>query len=206
MKRISMMLVGNIVIGFGISLGVLANLGIDPGMTFFYGISNITNLSLGSTTALCNILFLLPLIIFDRKRIGIATIVNMLFMGFIVEFFTQYVFQGVLLQLGMMNYMIMILGICLQSFGVVLYSSVNMGQSPLDGIPNVIIKVTGKFNYRIIRIVQDSSLVLIGFLCGVKIGIGTVMLMCLVGPCIHFFQNKLSSLHLINQNVIEENI
>lgn len=190
-NRFTNMLIGNIIIGFGISIGVYANLGIDPGMTFFYGITKLTGLSLGMTTAICNILFIVPLLLYDRKRIGIATIFNMLCMGYIVDFFALNVYQGNVLDAGALNYIVMMIGIILQSFGVALYSSADMGQSPLDGIPNIVVMKTGKFSYRSIRVLQDSTLVLIGFLCNIKIGVGTLMLMFFVGPLIHFFQEGL---------------
>lgn len=186
------MLLGNLIIGFGISIGVLANLGIDPGMTFFYGIANLTGLSLGVATVLMNLVFLLPLLFFDRKRIGIATLVNMLLMGFVVEFFTLSLFKGQTIDNSYLAFILLVLGICIQSFGVALYSDAQMGQSPLDGIPNVILKVTKKGSYRLYRVIQDSSLVLFGFMCDVKIGIGTLVLMLLVGPLIHYFQNLLT--------------
>lgn len=189
-KRIASMLLGNIIIGFGIALGVLSNLGIDPGMTFFYGISGMTGLSLGFTTGLCNILFLMPLLFFDRKRIGIATVVNMLCMGYIVDFFMNTIFQNIMLEWMEAKVVILLLGVCLQSLGVAIYSSAMMGQSPLDGIPNVIIKHFPKLSYRIVRVIQDTSLVIIGFLCGSNVGIGTLVLMFLTGPLIHFFQSK----------------
>lgn len=192
-ERILTMLMGNLIIGAGISIGVFANLGIDPGMTFFYGISHLSGLSLGVTTALCNVLFLLPLLFFDRRRIGLATLINMLFMGFIVDFFSTVIFQGTCMSSGILSYLIMACGIILQSFGVALYSNADLGQSPLDGIPNVLMKQTGRCSYRVYRILQDSTLVIVGFLCGVNIGIGTIMLMFMVGPLIHWFQKMLQS-------------
>ena len=191
-NKILLMLFGNVIIGFGISIGVYANLGIDPGMTFYYGISNVTGISLGLSTALSNIIFLLPLIFFDRKRIGIATMVNMLFMGYIVDFFNIFIFQGVTLDQNVWNIIILLIGIILQSFGVALYSSTQLGQSPLDGIPNVLIHLTGKGSYRLFRVIQDVTLVSIGFLCNSKIGLGTILLMTLTGPFIHFFQERLN--------------
>ncbi|MEG0360210.1 MAG: hypothetical protein RR602_01150 [Longicatena sp.] len=182
------MLIGNFIIAIGISLGVLANKGIDPGMTFFYGMSNIVGQSLGIVTVLFNLIFLLPLLLFDRSRIGIATLVNMTCIGFFVEFITLTVFQGKIIENIYFSYIVLMIGIILQSFGVAMYSNANMGQSPLDGIPNVIIKAVRKGNYRVYRVLQDCTLVLIGVLCGAHIGIGTIMLMVLVGPCIYFFQ------------------
>lgn len=186
------MLSGNLLIGFGISLGVLANLGIDPGMTFFYGIAKLTGLSLGNATALFNILFLLPIIILDRRRIGIATIFNMLLMGYIVNFFSVTFFAGLAQDNIVINLLILMVGILIQTFGVALYTSADMGQAPLDGLPNVICLFSDKFTYRSIRVVQDTLLVIIGVCCGIRVGIGTIILMFMVGPLIHFFTKKLN--------------
>lgn len=190
-RRIIEMLLGNFMIAFGISLGVVANLGIDTGMTFFYGMSFITGQSLGIITVVFNLLFLLPLLLFDRSRIGAATIINMVCIGFIVEFFTLYVFQGRIIETTYVRYGVLTLGILMQSFGVALYSNAQMGQSPLDGIPNVLVNKFKKGSYRMYRVLQDCLLVLIGVLCGAHIGVGTLMLMLMVGPCIHFFQHLL---------------
>lgn len=186
------MILGNLLIGFGISLGVLADLGIDPGMTFFYGMAKLTGLSLGGATALFNILFLIPIILIDRKKIGIATIFNMLLMGYIVNFFSATFFAGIVQNNLMINLLILITGIVIQTFGVALYTSANMGQAPLDGLPNIICMFSNKFTYRSVRVVQDSLLVLIGVLCGIQVGIGTLILMFMVGPLIHFFVKKLN--------------
>lgn len=185
------MLLGNLIIGVGIAIQTLANLGIEPGMTFFYGMSSVFGIPLGVATLLFNCIFFIPLVLFDRKRIGIATIINMFCIGFIVDFCTSTFLANIEITSLVMRIIIMIVGILLQTFGVALYSSSNMGQSPLDGIPNVLVKVTHRMSYRFYRVLQDTILTLIGFSCGIQIGIGTLMLMFMVGPFIHFFQQKI---------------
>ncbi|MGM9948025.1 YczE/YyaS/YitT family protein [Floccifex sp.] len=192
-NRIIQMLLGNFIIGLGISIQVIASLGIDPGMTFYFGITKIFHISLGIATLLSNCVFIIPLVIFDHKRIGIATIVNMTCIGFIVDFFSLYIFKNIVVTSFISRILIMLIGILFHSFGVALYSNADMGQSPLDGIPNVLVKITHKGSYRVYRVIQDTLLVVIGFLCGSQIGIGTIMLMTMVGPCIHFFSTKLKA-------------
>lgn len=185
------MLLGNLIIGVGIAIQTLANLGIEPGMTFFYGMSSTFGISLGVATLIFNCIFFIPLVLFDRKRIGIATIINMFCIGFIVDFCTSTFLANIEITSSVIRIVVMIIGILFQTFGVALYSSSNMGQSPLDGIPNVLVKITHYMSYRFYRVLQDTILAIIGFSCGIQIGIGTVMLMFMVGPFIHFFQLRI---------------
>ena len=139
MKKVVIIFFGIFLISLGISTCVYANMGIDPGMTFFYGMKNLFHIPLGVTTLIFNVLFLIPMILFNTKRIGLGTLINMAFVGFFVDIINEIIFKDIVFE-GSIGFhlFILILGIIVQSLGVVVYSRCNMGQAPLDGIPNVL--------------------------------------------------------------------
>lgn len=94
--RIAMVIAGVIILGFGISLSVIANVVMNSGEAFVKAISDTTgknfgNIKIAFDISCVIIAIVLSLVFFDLKIIGTreGTIIAAVFTGMVVKFFTK---------------------------------------------------------------------------------------------------------------------
>lgn len=72
--------------GFGLSLLIRLNLGTDPCSCLTQGVIRYVPISFGTAQLLCHLVTFLFVIRFDMSLIGFGTIGNMVFLGYIADF------------------------------------------------------------------------------------------------------------------------
>ena len=94
--RLMLVIVGIIILGFGISLSVIANVIMNSGEAFVKAVSDITKRNFGNVKIafdiICVVLsIILSLIFFDLSVVGTreGTVISALFTGITVKFFTR---------------------------------------------------------------------------------------------------------------------
>ncbi|KIR02629.1 putative membrane spanning protein [Lachnospiraceae bacterium TWA4] len=197
-RRLIMCVVGIALCGFSIALFKLSNLGVDPFQSFAQGshIFSRLPLSYGSYYMILNFIMLVIVFFLDKHYINIATVLNMFFVGYIVDF-TVDLFKrfDVIANATVVTRVILLLsGIVLMCFSASLYYTADLGVSTYDAFPLVMAdKKVAKFQY--CRVGCDFVCVTIGFLClyfsGTKvtslIGVGTIITAFFMGPLIEVF-------------------
>jgi uncharacterized membrane protein YczE len=85
-KRI-LLSVGGVLIG-GVSVGLFrtAELGVDPFQSLMSGLEAVVPISFGTLYVIVNALLLLVSLLLDRRKIGLATLINLTLLGYVVEF------------------------------------------------------------------------------------------------------------------------
>ena len=199
-KRIAMMLTGILMIGLCVSFLRMAGFGVDPFSAMNLGISSFIGWSFGTWQLLINAVILVFVFWQARHCIGLGTIINMVFVGYIADFicwFTQDI-----LQIHMylpLRIIAMILAQLMASMGVALYMVANMGIAPYDSVAVIIEKLTHKkIPFDKARVLSDVVVLVIGIIFSVAAGngiwavagIGTFIIACLNGPLIQFFKTK----------------
>lgn len=187
-KKISVIILGNILIGLGVGLTVYCNLGIDPSTTFFSGINHVLNLGLGNCIALGNMILFIPMFMINRKTIHFGTFANMFGIGYIIQYSSQFFLAVLPVTSLVIRLMIMFVAIVITCAGVGLYLSGNLGQAPWDSLAHLVNNKFPKIKYATGRLVQDVIATFIGYLLGAQLGIGTVIFAFCLGPGIQFFQ------------------
>lgn len=84
-----MSIVGVTILSIGATFLRGGNVGLDPFTAINTGISNKLGLGLGIFQLSVNFVIFLLILWLDRKKIGIGTFVNMIMVGFEIQFFTQ---------------------------------------------------------------------------------------------------------------------
>lgn len=87
-KRTAAVIVSVITMGFAVSLLINVNMGTDPCSSMNLGVSKQLGLSLGNWLVLFNLLLFIIVIRYDYTKIGIGTLVNMVLVGYSVDFFS----------------------------------------------------------------------------------------------------------------------
>lgn len=190
-RRIAMVCIGVLILGFSISLLVYANFGSDPCTCMNLGLSARLGLTLGVWQLLFNCVVLVVMFFTLRRLIGVGTLINMFSIGFLVDFFGA-VYARILPASPsvFIRVLIMAAALVILSFGAALYMHPGLGVSPYDSI-SLIVSAKCRFDFKWCRIACDSLAVLIGFFCGAVVGVGTAVSAFCMGPLIKFFADWL---------------
>lgn len=201
-KRITMTVIGVLCIGIGGGMFRYAGFGADPFTTMNLGLSSFLNISYGNWQLILNLMLFIPVLFWGRYTIGLGTVANMVFLGYISDA-VLFLITNLLGETPVfLHYIIMSLAIVLASFGVACYIVPNLGVAPYDALQLIAEKSSnGKISYRIARIVCDASCIIIGIIAALLagdnllelVGIGTICNVVLMGPIIQFFKDKLTS-------------
>lgn len=185
MRRAPAVIFGLVLFGFGMGLLVVAELGLSPWEALHQGISIHTPLTIGVVGILTGFVVLLAWIPL-RQRPGLGTVLNIVVVGLVID--------GTLFLLGtpasfLARLALMLGGIVLAALGSGIYIGMRLGPGPRDGLMTGLAK--RGLSIRLARFLIEGSVLLVGWLLGGTIGIGTVAFALLIGPLVQFFLHHL---------------
>ena len=179
-----MLLLGLTLLGFGIGLQVQAGLGLAPWEAMHQGMAIHTPLSIGIAGILTGVVVLvlwIPL----RQRPGISTITNVIVVGLVIDLTLLLVDEATTTAL---QWLYLVSSIVIIGLGSGIYIGVRLGPGPRDGL------MTGLaergVSIRLARFGIEGAVLLIGWLLGGTIGIGTVAFAVFIGPLVQFFLER----------------
>lgn len=190
-KRIIMALLGVALCGVCVGIFNEAALGADPFTIFVTGIGKLFGLGYGNIYVIVTGLFLILVFLLDKHYIGIATVFNLFIIGYVAEL-TMYLIElfydggSFMIRFGMLLFSIILL-----CFASALYFTADLGVSSYDAMAIILSKRT-RIQFRLCRIGTDLICVIIGFLCGATVGIGTVITAFFMGPIIQWFKDHIT--------------
>ncbi|MCD8335353.1 MAG: hypothetical protein LUC35_08495 [Clostridiales bacterium] len=201
-RRLIMSLVGVCICGVAVGFFNAAVFGVDPFQCFAQGLHNQFQFipvfaSYGTFYAAANLVLLVIDFFLERHYIGLATFLNMFFVGYLVTF-SEWCIDLVVPEPGLpARVVLLIIGIFLCCLASALYYTADLGVSTYDAIPLFITdckpQVAGKVvPFRFIRIVSDLICVIIGYACGAVVGIGTVITAFFMGPLIEVLKKSIA--------------
>lgn len=194
-NRMIVMILGVIAQGFGLSLLMQVDLGTDPCSCLTQGVINYIPITFGTAQLLCHLVTFMFVLVFDRSKIGFGTIGNMVFLGYIADFFTwiweKIIPEGFFKQ-GYMDWIFLLPVLLVFICGAAAYMTADLGMSPYDGLPFIISGALPKVPFKVVRIIWDTSFMVAGFLLGGAVGVVTVFVAFFLGPVISWFQKKLA--------------
>lgn len=180
-----------LVIGFmfcsiGIVLTINANLGLSPWDVLFQGISKTTGITMGNASILISAIIISLNVLFGES-VGWGTILNMLMIGKLMDVIMLNNLIPISNDFGS-GVLMLVIGMILLSIGCYLYISVGLGSGARDGMMVVLQKKTGK-PIKVVRGCLEIGAVIIGFLLGGTVGIGTIITSVGLGYCMQFTFN-----------------
>ena len=174
-----MLVTGLFFFGLGEAIIIGSGSGVSPWTVLAQGISIRTDLSVGSTTFLISIgilIFWIPL----KQVPGIGTILNAIIIASTIDLTLPYLPQPNETYLKLLQVCI---GIFIVGLGSGIYLISNLGPGPRDGLMIGLQKLTGT-SIPLIRTILELSAVISGWLLGGVVGIGTVLFVFGIGPCV----------------------
>ena len=191
MKRIIMTVVGVSLSGVAVGFFNYSAFGMDPFQVLAHGLWNLTPLGYGTFYTAFSFILLILVLITDRKKIGLGTLINMFLLGYITEFFSWLLLELFPNGNFFLRLLMLLIGIFIMCMGASLYFTADLGVSVYDAVALCLSERTPiKFQY--CRIGSDVVCVVVGFIFGAKVGIGTLVTVFFTGPLIHIFQEILA--------------
>ncbi|EHO50511.1 YczE/YyaS/YitT family protein [Lentilactobacillus kisonensis] len=149
-------------------------------------------MGLGNTQLISNLVIFVVVLILDRKKIGIGTIMNMVLVGYEIQWFTQ-LYNDILP--NSLNFLTvsadLIIGLLLFTLGSSMYMGASLGVAPYDAIAPIITNLV-HLKYRIARISQDIVFMVVAFLVGGPVGVATIIVAFFTGPLITYWNKHVS--------------
>ena len=203
-KRLVMFFVGMSIIQFGVALFLKTSIGSDSFTVFTEGLATVLNktglkdLSIvhmitgraevtpGVANMIILIVLFIGILIVDRKRIKIGTLICVIGVRPIIDLGVKAVSYFPIESANIFVKMLLVLGGCfIIAVGFSIMSESDIGVAPNDIVP-FIIKDKLNCQYRWVRIAFDATFLIVGFILGGKVGIGTIIAMLAIGPFIQF--------------------
>lgn len=179
-KKTIKLIIGLFLYALGLILCIRADIGLAPWDAFGIGVSNVTKISYGNVSIITGILILIILVLLFKEKIGFATILNTILIG---------VFADLIVSLNIIPYMtnfftgllMLVTGQIVVCYATYLYISVGLGSGPRDTLMVALGKKLPHVPIGIVRGSIEGTVLLIGWLLGAKVGIGTVIYVISIG-------------------------
>jgi uncharacterized membrane protein YczE len=181
-RRAVQLLIGLFLYGLGIAFIIRSVLGAAPWDVLSQGISMHLPLSFGVITIIVSALVLLVWIPI-RQKPGVGTILNAILVGPSADVGFLWIPETDILWLRIAFFAI---GLTVLAAATGLYIGAHFGPGPRDGLMTGLHRVTGRPIW-MVRTALEITVVVIGWLLGGIVGLGTVAFALLVGPLCQYF-------------------
>lgn len=202
-KRILMSIVGVILCAISVAFFKYAAFGMDSFQVFVNGMVEVVPISYGTLYVIINIALLLFALIFDKHYIGLATIINLFFLGYIAEFSLYILNKLFPNETIVLRIIFLIIGIVSMSLASALYYTADLGVSTYDAIALIMSNKWKLAKFRYCRIGVELITVLLGTILyylgntnfsglGALVSVGTIITAFCMGPLIEIFTNTIA--------------
>ena len=170
---------GLFLFGLGEGLLIISITGNSPWSVLAEGFSNLTGITIGTSTFLISV-GVLSLWIFLKQKPGIGTMMNIIIIAVVIDL-TLSIFDPP--SSMFLRYLLCIISVLLVGFGSGIYLVSNLGPGPRDGLMTGLTKVTN-FPIALVRAIIEITVVIIGWYLGGTVGIGTLIFAFGIGPAV----------------------
>ena len=179
LRRTAQLLAGLVLFGVTAAMLVLAGLGLDPWDVLHQGLARSFGLGIGTWAILVSCLVLVgwwPL----RQRPGVGTVANAVIVGAVIDLVLSLVHspQALWARVGLL-----VGGVGGNGVATGFYIGAGLGPGPRDGLSTGI--AARGHSMRVVRTSIEAAVLLIGFLLGGTVGVGTVLYALAIGPITH---------------------
>ena len=182
LRRLIQLYSGLLLYGLAAALQVHAGLGLDPWDVFHQGLARHAGLAIGTLVIIVGaavLLLWIPL----RQRPGLGTISNAVLIGVSMNVCLQLLPAPSLLgwRIGELAVAILLCGVATG-----MYIGAHYGPGPRDGLMTGLAARTGR-SIRLVRTCIEATVLVVGWLLGGTVGVGTIAYALCIGPLAQIF-------------------
>ncbi|SIS47162.1 YczE/YyaS/YitT family protein [Salimicrobium flavidum] len=178
-------LAGLLVSSLGLALIIKSNLGAGPGDSIAVGLSYHTPITVGTFMIIAFTILVIVNAIVEKKRPQYESLIPSIIRGRTLDIFLYGSLENVNPDTWYSQGGIFALGILATAIGISFYLRTPLPRIPLDHFMMVMNTKT-KQSKGIVRNVMEGVMALAGYLLGGPVGIGTVLVVFLLGPLIQW--------------------
>lgn len=202
-KRIVLCVLGVLICGIAVGFFKFSSFGVDPFTSFMCGLDVTIPIDYGMLYIIANAVLLIFSLIFDRRMIGLGTIVNLFLVGYLAQY-TELFLRNILPSDSLAARIVcLIIGVVALSFSAGLYVPADLGVSTYDAVALIMANKWHILKFKYDRIITDLVCVLISvILYAVSpeplksviavVNIGTIITAFFMGPLVDFFANNIT--------------
>ncbi|MBA4492819.1 YitT family protein [Paenactinomyces guangxiensis] len=188
LHRIIAYILGLIILSFGISLVIRANIGTGAWDALNVGLSQKVGLTVGSWVIIVGFILIAVNAFLLKERPDFPAMITILLIGFLIDGWlfllqwetNQWVWQFLLFSLGTL----------VIAVGLAVYFQAQFAMTSVDKLMYAISKRTG-FSLRVSKTIGEVLALILAWLLEGPIGIGTILITFLIGPLLQFFLPKI---------------
>jgi uncharacterized membrane protein YczE len=180
--RLAQLFVGLLLYGLSSSLLVIGGNGLVPWDVLHQGLEKQTGIPIGTWSIIVG-LFVLLLWIPLHEKPGLGTLCNAIVIGGTIDVVLALVtdVQGTTLR-----WACTLVGVVLSGAATGLYIGAGLGPGPRDGLMTGLARRSGR-SLRLVRTAIEATVLVLGWLLGGTVGLGTVVYLVAIGPLAHVF-------------------
>ncbi|HEV2639683.1 MAG TPA: hypothetical protein VGX23_31410 [Actinocrinis sp.] len=178
-RRLSQLAVGLLLYGISEAMQLLPAVGVGPWDVLSTGVARLTGISLGTMLIYIGVgvlLLWIPL----RQRPGLGTLSNIVAIGSVVDI--AYAVAPTPHALWL-RWTVFLGGVLLNAVATGMYIGAGLGPGPRDGLTTGF--AARGHSVRVVRTSVEVSVLVIGWLLGGNVGLGTVVFALGIGPLVH---------------------
>lgn len=182
--RIAFFLIGLILISFGISVSIISNFGVGGWDAFNIGLKYHFGFTIGTWMNVCAACFILMGGILRQERPRFETFITSIVIGISVDVWMM-IFKPLQIHDITYQFLVFMSAIVIISVGAGIYLVSELPPNPIDYF---MLSLCQRFHISITKakICSESLGLLLGFLSGGPIGLGSVIMILCFGPAIDF--------------------
>ncbi|WP_026800059.1 YczE/YyaS/YitT family protein [Pontibacillus halophilus] len=194
-------LVGLVTLSLGVSLTIKADLGAGAWDALNAGLTNAIGLTIGTWVMIIGALLIVVNALLGREFPDVFAVVTVSVLGPLIDFWLLKVLVGWSPSILVEQSLALVGGIVILALGVAMYIQPKL---PLNPVDNFMVAIQKRFSISIskAKTITESLAFVFALLIGGPIGVGTVVILILVGPTINFFEPKTKT--MLNRMLGEE--
>ncbi len=185
-------IIGSIISAYGITLAIGAGFGGATLAILWQGLTNVTGMTIGTSSLVVAAAMIIFALFYDKKQINIGTVLYQVIYSLFVDIFTKIQHYT---NIKAVNFILMLIGIVIFSFGTGLYSAADFGRGSYEAVTFSLAE-KNKWKAKTVRMILDVLMVVIGVLLDGKFGICTVVTVLISGPIIQITVNTVNKTKL----------
>lgn len=201
-QALIVLFIGLVIAHLGVALFLLSEMGTDTFTVFIQGLARTFGLTVGTMHVIILILLMIVMLLTTKGYIKPGTVVCAFCGGPIIDLFTWMFGSVINAQAALPVRIISVVAGCvILSLGMSVVINSNAGTGPNDLVAIILSDKCTKLQFRWVRILCDLFFVVLGFVLGGTVGIGTIIAVFLTGPLVQFWLPKTKK---VIQGILQE--
>lgn len=173
-------IIGLVIVSFGVSLTIKADLGAGAWDALNVGLSNVIGLTVGSWVIIVGLVLIFLNAYLLKTKPEFLAAFTIVIVGFLIDFWLLFVLKN---WTPTNNYVVLGIGLVTLSIGISIYLQAKFPLIPIDNLM-IALKARLKINLMVAKTIGEITALLLAFLFNGPIGIGTLLITFLIGPMI----------------------